>query len=115
MFGIRRLVCLFLALVMAFSMVPTQAFALEAGEESTAPAEETAAREENNALTLSVTEGERTLLVGESCVLSAQEVTADALTWMSSDENVVSVDAFGRITAVAPGRAVITAVAPDGT
>lgn len=112
---IKRLLCLFLTVVMVLSIVPTQVFASEVEEEIVALAEETATQGENKALTLSPMEGKYSLLVGESCALYAEEEPAAALSWISSDEAVATVDASGQVTAVAPGCVVITAVASDGT
>ena len=51
---------------------------------------------------------------GETAQLSASKVK-DELKWTSSDEKVATVDANGKVTAVAPGKAVITATAGELT
>ena len=55
---------------------------------------------------------------GESYTLKATVTPADAenkkVTWKSSDSKVVTVDADGRVTAVAPGSATITVTTVDG-
>ena len=60
-----------------------------------------------------------TLVEGESLTLSATVTPADAtdktVTWSSSDETVATVDANGKVVAIAPGTAVITAQAGDFT
>lgn len=59
------------------------------------------------------------LLVGESVQLNATAVvdpmaTSKVINWTSSDSSVATVDANGRVTAVAPGKAIITASLGDG-
>ena len=58
-----------------------------------------------------------TLKVGETVALKATVTPADAtdktVAWTSSDTEVAKVDATGKVTAVAPGEAVITATAGD--
>lgn len=57
------------------------------------------------------------LTEGKSKVLSYQVIPADSddlLTWTSSDEHVASVDADGKVTAVAEGTCVITVQAESG-
>ena len=69
---------------------------------------------ELTALTL---EGDFTLNVGESKQLSYTLTPADAetqLTWTSDNENVVSVNQDGTVTAVAPGSATITVTSDNG-
>ncbi|MBM6786394.1 Ig-like domain-containing protein [Collinsella tanakaei] len=55
---------------------------------------------------------------GESYTLKATVVPADAenkkVTWKSSDSKVATVDANGRVTAIASGSATITATTEDG-
>ena len=61
---------------------------------------------------VSMKTGESTTLKG---VLSPQSgYSTPAFTWSSSDSSVATVDTSGKITAVAPGTAVITATAPNG-
>lgn len=59
-----------------------------------------------------------TLHGGESYQLNATVVPSDAgtaLNWSSSDEQVATVNPYGKVTAVAAGHAVITATTTDGT
>ena len=60
-----------------------------------------------------------TLVEGDSITLTATVTPADAtdktVTWSSSDETVAAVDANGKVVAIAPGTAVITAQAGDFT
>ena len=65
-----------------------------------------------NASAVSMKPGESTTL---KAVLSPRSGTGTmTFTWRSSDSSVATVDASGKITAVAPGTAVITATAPNG-
>ena len=50
-----------------------------------------------------------------SITLDGARVRANQAQWSSSDPAVATVDASGRVRAVAPGSAVITAALPDGT
>ena len=59
------------------------------------------------------------LLVGESKQLNATAVvdpfaTSKVINWSSSDASVATVDTNGKVTAVAPGKAIITASLGDG-
>ena len=59
------------------------------------------------------------LLVGESVALNATAIvnpsaTSKVINWSSSDSSVATVDANGKVTAVAPGKAIITASLGDG-
>lgn len=60
-----------------------------------------------------------TLPVGKSEILTATVLPADAtyktVTWSSSDESVATVDAAGKVTAVAIGKATITAYSADAS
>ena len=60
-----------------------------------------------------------TLIEGETMILTATVTPDDAddtsVTWNSSDEAVATVDAQGKVTAVASGFAIITATANDGS
>lgn len=60
-----------------------------------------------------------TLPVGMSETLTATVLPADAtyktVTWSSSDESVATVDAAGKVTAVATGKATITAYSADAS
>lgn len=68
-----------------------------------------------DAVTLSQSEG--ILNVGKSFTLTAtvtpEEAADTAVTWSSSDESVATVDANGKVTAVATGKAAITATAGE--
>ena len=65
-----------------------------------------------NKSAVSMKPGESTTL---KAVLSPRSGTGTmTFTWSSSDSSVAIVDANGKITAVAPGTAVITATAPNG-
>lgn len=61
---------------------------------------------------------EKTLSVGGSFTLSATVKPDTAVNkfiiWISSDENVVTVDSSGKVTAVAPGTATVTVMTIDG-
>ena len=60
-----------------------------------------------------------TLTEGETLTLSAtvtpDNATEKGLTWTSSNEKVATVDASGKVTAIAAGSATITATAKDGS
>ena len=60
-----------------------------------------------------------TLTEGETLVLTATVTPDDAadksISWSSSDEDVATVNNAGKVTAVAPGTATITAMANDGS
>ena len=63
---------------------------------------------------VTLSESSLVLDVGETAQLTAAVVpegTTDKLVWSSADESVATVDANGLVTAVAPGRTVITAAA----
>ena len=63
-----------------------------------------------------LTDGKLTLEVGDTESLNtkiAPEDSTDAITWSSSNEKVASVDANGKVTAIAEGSATITAKAND--
>jgi hypothetical protein len=68
---------------------------------------------------ISLDKTELTLIVGQSAVLLATVRPEDAadktVTWTSSDASVATVDGEGRVTAVAPGTATITADASGWT
>lgn len=59
------------------------------------------------------------LVQGDVCTLHAAVTPLDAfdpsVTWSSTDENVVTVDQEGRVTAVAPGKAAVVVQANDGS
>ncbi len=67
---------------------------------------------------VSVTPTTKTLTEGESFTLVATVQPADAdnksVSWSSSDASVASVDASGKVLALKPGTAVITATTQDG-
>lgn len=48
------------------------------------------------------------------CELVPADATADLLTWISSDESIVTVDSKGEVTGVGYGTAVITATSSNG-
>ena len=63
---------------------------------------------------VTLSESSLVLDVGETAQLTAAVVpegTTDGLVWSSADESVATVDANGLVTAVGPGRTVITATA----
>ena len=64
-----------------------------------------------------ITLKDQSLFVGESAELAAtiepENATNKSVTWTSSDEKVATVDSTGKVTAVAFGKAVITAKAID--
>lgn len=63
---------------------------------------------------ISLGKSELTLTAGESASLTATvkpEGSTDAVVWSSSKTDVATVDATGKVTAVAPGEAIITATA----
>ena len=59
------------------------------------------------------------LFAGDSTTLKVTVAPGDAtnktLTWTSSDDKIATVDQTGKVTAVAPGEATITATAADGS
>ena len=59
------------------------------------------------------------LFVGNTDTLTAtvkpEDAANKALTWTSSDDKIATVDQTGKVTAVAPGTATITAAATDGS
>lgn len=59
-----------------------------------------------------------TINVGESedivATVSPDNATNKSVTWSSSDNNIVTVDSIGKVTAAAPGTATITARTDDG-
>ena len=73
--------------------------------------------EKVTSITLNHTEA--TLTEGKTLTLTATitpiYATDRSLTWSSSDSNVASVDDKGKVTAIAPGTATITAKANDGS
>lgn len=57
------------------------------------------------------------LTKGESCRLTYQLTPADSddeITWQVSDETVASIDAYGKVTALAEGNCVITVLTESG-
>lgn len=68
-------------------------------------------------ITLSATE--HTMYVGETTTLTATVTPDDAtnkgVMWVSSDDNVATVDENGLVTAISAGEAIIHAVAKDGS
>ena len=66
------------------------------------------------ATSITLNKSELTLTAGESTSLTATvtpEGSTDAVVWSSSKTDVATVDATGKVTAVAPGEAIITATA----
>ena len=67
---------------------------------------------------INISESEKVLYAGNNFTLSAEIIPADAtdktVIWTSSNENIVSVDASGKVTAKARGFAVVTATTRDG-
>ncbi len=67
---------------------------------------------------ISLSETEIFLVRGEARVLTATVYPTDAtvkdVVWTSSDESVATVDGYGKVTAVGPGEAIITATAVGG-
>lgn len=61
--------------------------------------------------TLQLTEGENATL---KAVITPDNATDKTLTWSSSDETVATVDASGKVTALKPGSATITATTSNG-
>ncbi len=69
------------------------------------------------ASSITVSESSKTLFAGRAFDLTAElspKDTTDGITWTSSDESVAAVTPEGRVTAVAKGKAVITATADSG-
>ena len=67
---------------------------------------------------ITLNKSELTLTAGESTSLTATvtpEGSTDAVVWSSSKTDVATVDATGKVTAVAPGEAIITATAGTKT
>ena len=67
---------------------------------------------------ITLNKSELTLTAGESASLTATvkpEGSTDAVVWSSSKTDVATVDATGKVTAVAPGEATITATAGTKT
>lgn len=58
-------------------------------------------------ITVTAAEGKRTLIIGETVQLSAD---VEGVTWESGDVKVATVDATGKVTAVAPGEVSIKAI-----
>lgn len=69
-------------------------------------------------LSVVVQPNEKTLLVGESVVLSVslfpQDATNKEFIWSSSDNSIAEVDAEGEVTAISEGEAMIIATATSG-
>lgn len=78
----------------------------------------TIAAEEKPASGITLNKSELTLTAGESSSLTATvtpEGSTDTVVWSSSKIDVATVDATGKVTAVAPGEATITATAGTKT
>ena len=98
-----KLVCLLLAVVLVAGVVPAPVFAAEV---------------EVKVSDVSLDHAALVMSVGDSQMLVATinpvNATNRNVTWESSDRAVVTVDKVGKVTAVAPGRAVITVTTEDG-
>ena len=61
---------------------------------------------------------ELTLVTGDmetlTVVVQPIDATNQVITWMSNNEDVVTIDEDGNVTAVNPGTAIITATTQDG-
>ena len=78
----------------------------------------TIAAEEKPATGITLNKSELTLTAGDSDTLTATvtpEGSTDTVVWSSSKTDVATVDATGKVTAVAPGEATITATAGTKT
>lgn len=69
---------------------------------------------------ISLNKSQMTLIEGLSDTLSASSISpSDAInqtvTWQSSNPSIAAVDANGKVTAIAPGSAIITCQATDGS
>lgn len=68
---------------------------------------------------IALSQSSATLTEGETLTLSAtvapDNATDKGITWTSSNDRVATVDANGKVTAVAEGSAIITATAKDGS
>ena len=68
---------------------------------------------------IALSQSTATLTTGENLTLTATITPSDAdinlISWSSSNPSVATVDTMGKVTAVAPGTATITATATDGS
>ena len=68
---------------------------------------------------ITLSQSSATLTTGENLTLTATITPSDAdinlISWSSSNPSVATVDTMGKVTAVAPGTATITATATDGS
>ena len=68
---------------------------------------------------ITLSQSTATLITGENLTLTAtivpDEVESRDISWSSSNTSVATVDTMGKVTAVAPGTATITATATDGS
>ena len=84
----------------------------------TASCKVTVSRENIPVTGITVEPGEKTLKVGETFTLTArlapENATDNGVEWSSDQPKIASVSASGKITARAPGTAVITATSIDG-
>ena len=65
-----------------------------------------------NQSTATLTEGETLVL---TAMVTPNDATDKSISWSSSNPSVATVDNTGKVTAVAPGAAIITAMANDGS
>ena len=68
---------------------------------------------------ITLSQSTATLTTGENLTLTATITPSDAdinlISWNSSNPTIATVDTMGKVTAVAPGTATITATATDGS
>lgn len=114
----RRLLSLFMAMVMVCSLVPV---ALATGEGDNSPENPPTEPAEVTITEVKVT-GTNTVAVGGQVPLSATVVGSDnkilgneKVTWASGNASVATVDSDGRVTGVAAGKATITATSTKDT
>ena len=73
----------------------------------------------NQLTSLTINKTKATLIEGDSITLTVKTKPSSApdhsVTWSSSDENVATVDANGKVIAIAAGKATITVTANDGS
>ncbi len=92
-----------------FSTVKAQEVIIEGGD---TPSVINVSSVQLNAAQLALNVGETHTL---TATVSPDDATDKTVTWSSSDTSVASVDADGKVTAIAPGGAVITVTTTDGS